>query len=94
MHFPMIGDVSNDAQFGFISFIHYSNAMYLSWTTEYMMAGWGAAGMFYFFAAMNFIGFFFVTFAMKETNMLSGKEKKALYQPKEIVGDESRPLIR
>lgn len=39
MHFPMIGDVSNDAQFGFISFVHYMNAVVLSWTTEYMMAG-------------------------------------------------------
>ena len=83
IHWVQIGDVSSDVQFGFISGIHYSNAIYLSWTTEYMMQAWGADGMFYFFSAINFLGYFFVAFCMKETNGLSDKEKKALYQPKE-----------
>jgi SP family arabinose:H+ symporter-like MFS transporter len=79
IHWVVIGSVSSDVQFGFISGVHYTNAIILSWTTEYMMQGWGAQGMFYFFAVINFIGYFFVSICMKETNGLSDKEKKALY---------------
>lgn len=93
IHWVYIGSVSSDVQFGFISCCHYSNAIYLSWTTEYMMEWWGPAGMFFFFAMVNLAGFFFVTFCMKEINKLSDKQLKALYQPQEETeGRESQLL--
>ena len=56
--------MSGDAQFGFISFTHYTNAVILSWTTEYMLVGLGASGMFFCFALINVAGYFFVSCCM------------------------------
>jgi len=88
LHWVIISEVSSDVQFGFISFTHYSNAVLLSLTTEYMMNGWGAEGMFAFFAGLNVAGYFFVTYCMRETQGLSDKEKKALYLPRDEIAEE------
>jgi hypothetical protein len=63
---------------------HYLNGMEISLISEYLIEYLGASGTFLFFSGMNFIGFIFVFFFVKDTTGLSDKQKKELYMPKQI----------
>ena len=80
LHWPYISEVTSDIQFGFVSFFHYMNAVALSLYTEYMLKSWGPANTFYYYAFLNFLGYFFVASCMRETYGRSDKEKKGLYK--------------
>jgi hypothetical protein len=53
--------------------MHYLNGVELSLISEYMIEYLGTDGTFLFYSGMNFIGFLYVFFCIKETSGLSDK---------------------
>ena len=52
---------------------HYCNGVELSLVSEYMIKFLGADGTFFLYSIINFLGFIFIYFVVKETNGLTDK---------------------
>ena len=90
-HWVYIPEVLNDAQFGFVLTFHYSNAILISLTLEYMIKYLGVQGTFLYFSFINFLGFCFIWAFLRETKGLSDKEKKELYIPSHLREEIQEP---
>ena len=53
--------------------VHYANGIEIALVAEYLFEFYGISGTFYNFAMINFMGFFFVLFLIRETRGLTDK---------------------
>ena len=81
-------EVCHDQAFGIVTFGIFLNLFIISIVTEYMIAGMGSHGLFYFYGGMTFLGGLFVHFFVKETRGLNEMQKKQLYKPIKAVQNE------
>ena len=56
-----------------VTTLHYMNGVEMSLVTEFMIDSWGPAGTFFFYGLLNFAGFFFIFFLVRETHGLTDK---------------------
>lgn len=57
VHWVIIPEITNDAQFGLIATVHYLTAVGLSGTLEYELQYFGPQGTMFYFAWCNLIAF-------------------------------------
>lgn len=74
-------EVCYDSAFGLVTFGQFLNLFLISVVTEYIIAGLGNDGTFFFFGTMSFIGGIFIKIFVKETRGLNDQQKKQLYKP-------------
>jgi hypothetical protein len=73
VHWVYLPEVLTDQQIGTVFFFHYMNGVELSIVTEYLIEYIRPHGTILYHAIITFLGLFFVTFVIKETQGLTDK---------------------
>jgi hypothetical protein len=71
VHWLYLPEVLNDTQFGFIATIHYSNAIEIAFTTEWLIEKVTPSGVFLVYTVISFLGLIFMWFYIRETQGLA-----------------------
>ena len=69
-------EICHDSAFGIVTLGKFLNMFIVSIASEYIIAGIGPHGTFFFFGSMSFVGGLFIYFFVKETKGLNDWQKK------------------